>query len=226
LIRALLLDALGTLVELEPPAPRLRSALTSISEAEAEQAMAAEMSYYRAHLDEGRDADSLAELRRRCARELRDALPEPARPPDLDALVAILLDSLHFREFPDAVPALEAARARGLRLVVVSNWDCSLPDVLDRIGLAQRLDGVVASAAAGARKPAAAIFERALSVAGVAASEAIHVGDSVADDVEGARAAGIRPVFLSRDGGAAAPGVTTIASLAELEALTLTFAER
>src|SRR5438105_14115179 len=115
--------------------------------------MAAEMSYYRAHLDEGRDADSLAALRRRCAEALRDALPEGARPADLDELVVLLLDSLRFRAFPDAGPALEAARSRGLRPVVVSNWDCSLPDVLARIGLAPLLDGIVASAAVGARKP-------------------------------------------------------------------------
>jgi putative hydrolase of the HAD superfamily len=226
LIRALLLDALGTLVELEPPAPYLKDALGGISDADAERAIAAEMSYYRAHLQEGRDAESLAALRRRCAQVLRDALPQLDRRPDLDGLVAVLLDSLHFRAFPDAPEALKAARARGLRLVVVSNWDCSLPDVLARVGLAPLLDGVVASAPAGARKPEAEIFERALSLAGVAPSEAMHLGDSPLEDVEGARAAGITPVLLRRDGASGPPGVTTIASLAELEALTLTFAPR
>ena len=225
MIRALLLDALGTLVELEPPAPHLQRALGGISEADAERAIAAEMSYYRAHLGEGRDAESLAALRRRCAAALHDALPAGARPADADELLAVLLDSLRFRAFPDAPEALETARSRGLRLVVVSNWDCSLPDVLSRIGLAPQLDGVIASAAVGARKPEAAIFERALSVAGVHASEAVHVGDSIEDDIEGARAIGIRPVFLSRDRAAGPAGVTTIASLAELDALTLTFAE-
>lgn len=226
MIRALLLDALGTLVELEPPAPYLKDALGGISDADAERAIAAEMSYYRAHLQEGRDAESLAALRRRCAQVLRDALPQLDRRPDLDGLVAVLLDSLHFRAFPDAPEALKAARARGLRLVVVSNWDCSLPDVLARVGLAPLLDGVVASAPAGARKPEAEIFERALSLAGVAPSEAMHLGDSPLEDVEGARAAGITPVLLRRDGASGPPGVTTIASLAELEALTLTFAPR
>jgi putative hydrolase of the HAD superfamily len=225
LIRALLLDALGTLVELEPPAPYLERALEGISGPDAERAIAAEMAYYRAHLDEGRDAESLAALRRRCAVALRDALPEPARPADLDELVAVLLDSLHFRPFADASEALQDARARGLRLVVVSNWDCSLPDVLERIGLAPLLDGVLASATVGARKPDAAIFRRALVVAGVRPSEAIHVGDSLVEDVEGARRAGIEPILLSRDRGKPPPGVRTIVSLAELESLTLTFAE-
>jgi putative hydrolase of the HAD superfamily len=222
LIRALFLDALGTLVELEPPGPHLARAL-QISETDAQRAIAAEMFYYRAHLGEGRDADSLSALRRRCAEALRDALPADARPADADELVGPLLQSLHFRAFPDARPALEAARSRGIEVVVVSNWDCSLPDVLARIGLAPLLDGVVVSAVVGARKPQAAIFERALALAGVAPSDAIHVGDSVEDDVEGAGAMGIRPVFLSRDRRAAPPGVTTISSLAELEALTLIF---
>jgi putative hydrolase of the HAD superfamily len=106
-----------------------------------------------------------------------------------------------------------------MRLVVVSNWDCSLPDVLERIGLAPLLDGVVASAAAGARKPAAAIFERALALARVESARALHVGDSIDDDVEGARGAGIEAVLLRRDGTPGPPDVTTIASLTELERL-------
>jgi putative hydrolase of the HAD superfamily len=219
LTRAVLLDALGTLVELEPPAPHLQRALPTITEPEAERAIRAEMTYYRAHLDEGRDAPSLAELRRRCARALSDELPTAAHPGDLDALLEILLESLRFRAFPDAPPALEAMRERGFRLVVVSNWDCSLPSVLERIGLAPLVDGVVASAAAGARKPSPAIFERALSLAGATAAQAIHVGDSLEDDVGGARAAGIRPVLLRRDGCAGPADITTISTLAELDRL-------
>lgn len=225
MIRALLLDALGTLVELEPPAPRLAQAL-QISQAEARQAITAEMAFYRAHLNDGGDAESLVALRRRCAEVLREALPERARTADLDEMVEILLASLRFRAFADARPALEAARARGLRLVVVSNWDCSLSDVLARIGLAPLLDGVVASAAVGARKPAAEIFERALSIAGVSAAEAVHIGDSLREDIEGARAAGIEAVLLQREGTPGPPGVTKIATLAQLESVTLTFGER
>jgi putative hydrolase of the HAD superfamily len=219
LIRAVLLDALGTLVALEPPAPHLQRALPGISARDAQRAISAEIAYYRAHLDEGRDVSSLAALRRRCAEVLVDELPARSRPTDLDAVVRVLLDSLRFRAFPDARSALERLRTRGLRVVVVSNWDCSLPDVLARIGLAPLLDGVAASAAVGARKPSAAIFDRAISLAGVAPSEAIHVGDSPVDDVEGARGAGITPVLLCRDGAKGPLAVKTIASLAELESL-------
>ncbi len=223
-MHAILLDALGTLVALEPPAPPLRAELArrfglELSEADCERAIAAEIAFYRAHLDEGRDRERLAELRRRCAGALRDALPNATESAtaDLDALTDALLASLHFQAYADAAPALARWRERGLRLVVVSNWDVSLHDVLDRVGLGPWLDGVLTSAEAGARKPAPAIFEQALARAGVTAGEAIHVGDSLEEDVAGARAAGIDVVLLRRNHGETpVRGVRTIGSLAEL----------
>ena len=218
---AILLDALGTLVALEPPAPRLRAELAQrfgaeVSEADAARAISAEIAYYRAHLDEGRDATGLATLRRRCAEVLRSALPSACTGLELDPMVEALLASLHFTAFPDVRPALESARARRQRLVVVSNWDVSLIGVLRRLELEPLLDGIVTSAAAGARKPSPAIFEQALGQAGVSAAEAIHVGDTLDEDVAGARAAGIEPILIRRGGGPPVPGVRTIASLTEL----------
>jgi putative hydrolase of the HAD superfamily len=222
-MKAILLDALGTLVQLEPPAPRLRTELADrfgveVSEAQAAQAIAAEIAYYRAHLDEGRDTARLRALRRSCAEVLSAALPPSDRLRSLDAgaMTEALLASLEFSAFPDAEPALQRFREQGLRLVVVSNWDVSLHGVLERLALAPRLVGILTSAEVGVRKPGAAIFERALAIAGVDASEAIHVGDSLEEDVAGARAAGIEPVLVRRDGGAGRPGVRTIASLDEL----------
>jgi putative hydrolase of the HAD superfamily len=224
---ALLFDALGTLVRLEPPAPRLRSELAqrfeiAVTDEQARAALAAEIRFYRAHLDEGRDAASLHALRRRSAEVLRAALPSDgdrlARV-DTEELTAALLAALRFTAFDDARPAIEAARRRGIRVVVVSNWDVSLHEVLERIELAPLLDGAVTSAEVGARKPDPAVFMRALALAGVPPSDAMHVGDSVEEDVEGARAAGIRPILLSRDGRQTPSGVPQITSLAELEPL-------
>ena len=219
-VRAVLLDALGTLLELEPPAPRLRTELVrrfgvEISETDAQRAIAAEIAYYRAHLDEGRHAVALAALRRRCAEALREGLPDDERIAAIDneALTGALLASLRFQPFADVRPALAAARAAGRRLVVVSNWDVSLNEALDQLGLTRMLDGVVTSAAFGARKPSPAIFEYALGLAGVGASEAIHIGDSLAEDIAGARAAGIEAVLIKRDGDPGPPGVRTITTL-------------
>jgi putative hydrolase of the HAD superfamily len=216
---AILLDALGTLVALEPPAPLLRAELArrfglDVSEREAERAIAAEIAYYRAHLDEGRTPAGLESLRRRCAGVLRSELPPFDL--ELDPLVEALLASLRFTAFPDARPALVSARSRGQRLVVVSNWDVSLHAVLRALGLEALLDGIVTSAEAGARKPAPEIFQQALALAGTEPGETVHVGDSLDEDVAGARNAGIEPVLIRRQRGVAAPGVRTISSLAEL----------
>jgi putative hydrolase of the HAD superfamily len=124
-----------------------------------------------------------------------------------------LLASLRFRAFPDVAPALAGARARGRHLVVVSNWDVSLNEVLARLELAPLLDGIVTSAAVGKRKPAPEIFVRALELVGAVPRQAIHVGDSLEEDVAGARAAGIEPILIRRGDGTAVPGVRTIKTL-------------
>jgi FMN phosphatase YigB (HAD superfamily) len=202
-IRALFLDALGTLVELEPPWVHLAERLGIEVDDRLVGAFGAEMSYYREHSDEGRDAASLAELRERCAvvlsRELGRTIP-----------VEAMMSAIRFRAFDDAGPALAELRSDGVTTVCVSNWDYALEEVLDRCGLGDRLDGVVTSAASGARKPDPAIFRAALGLARCSPAEAIHVGDTPAEDVAGALAAGIRPLLLDRDGGG------DIASLAEL----------
>jgi putative hydrolase of the HAD superfamily len=221
-IQAVLLDALGTLVHFEPPAPHLRAALrerhgVDVSEQAAEAAIRAEIAYYRAHLHEGRDPESLADLRRRAAEVMRPALAVDA---PTGVLTDALLAALRFHAYPDAAPALQALRARGVRLVVVSNWDHSLHERLQETGLAPLVDGAVASAEVGAAKPQRAIFTRALELAGVSAAAALHAGDSPEADAAGALEAGLRAVLVARDGAVAGPpGVPVIASLAELPEL-------
>ena len=188
--RCVLLDALGTLVRLEPPWDHLDGEPSE----PLERAFRAEMSYYREHSDEGRDPDSLTALRRRCAAILSAGLGR-------EVAVEEMMAAIRFRAYRDAAPTLAELRALAVRLVCVSNWDYSLPDVLARVGLADELDGVLTSAAVGARKPDPRLFEAALEVAGCAADEALHVGDTPTEDVQGARAAGIRALLIDRDGG-------------------------
>ena len=217
--RAVLLDALGTLVELPPPAPALVEELAArgvtIGEEEAARAIGAEIAYYRAHLDEASDAAGLAALRDRCTEVLRDALPPHAR--GVEDLQAALLGALRFRAYPEAAATLAELRSRGLSLVVVSNWDVSLHEVLARTGLAPFVDAVVTSAEHGAPKPDPSIFAAALERVGARPQEALHVGDSIEADVAGARAAGIWPVLVLRDGAAPpADGTETVTSLSSL----------
>ncbi|MFL5816823.1 MAG: HAD family hydrolase [Conexibacter sp.] len=217
-VRALLLDALGTLVELEPPVEPLRRELRErfgleVSEAQARVALRTEIAFYRAHHDEASDRERLEDLRRRATIALRDALVTSSEGDPLavaggrnvgslplGALTEALLAALRFRPFAEVPEVLRAARERGVRLIVVSNWDVSLHDVLAETALAPLLDGVVTSAEVGSAKPDGAIFARGRELAGVAAAEVVHVGDSVEHDVAGALAAGIEPLLVVREG--------------------------
>ena len=184
----------------------------------AERAIAAEIAYYRAHLDEGGDAESLSALRARCAEVVRAALAAPSarRASPTAELTDALLASIRFSAFPDVRPASSAARARGARLVVVSNWDASLA----RRARAARADAAARrgrdlGSSAGARKTVGGdLRARRFQLAGTSPRRAIHVGDSLEEDVAGARAAGHRARPARRDGGAGPPGVRAIASLA------------
>ncbi len=226
--RAVLLDGLGTLVALRPPGDALAAILRErhgleVEPGDAERAFRAEIAYYRAHHVAGRDARTLAELRVRCAGVLGAELPAEAGGALSSAqLTAAMLGALRFEALPDAADTLAGLRTRGCRLLAVSNWDVSLTAVLGELGLSELLDGVVTSAEVGEPKPGRAIFEAALARAGVRPAEALHVGDSFALDVRGARAAGVAAVLIDRSAvgsdalQARSAGVPVIASLAEL----------
>jgi putative hydrolase of the HAD superfamily len=213
-----LLDAMGTLLTFEPPVPRLRAALRAatgadVGERAARREMRAEIAHYRANLHLGADAAGLAQLRLRAADAMRRELPDPAAGLPPDALVAVLLDALRFHAYPEVPSTLRELRRRGYRLVAVSNWDVSLHERLDELGLAPLLDGAVASAEFGAAKPEPAIFAHALAIAGAEPGRAWHAGDDVEADVEGARAAGLTPVLVARHGEPAPPGIPAVAAL-------------
>jgi HAD superfamily hydrolase (TIGR01549 family) len=102
---------------------------------------------------------------------------------------------------PDDVrPALVALRARGYRLVVVSNANGTLHRMFDRLGLTSALDFVFDSYQEGVEKPDPRFFRIALDRAGAQPETTVHVGDLYHVDVVGARAAGIGPVLLDAAG--------------------------
>src|SRR3954453_10288824 len=145
--RAVFLDALGTLVELEPPWVSLRDRVPAeVSDERLEEALRAEMAYYRDHAHEGRDETSLADLRERCAAIVSEKL-------GVVITVDELVERIRFFAYPDVVPPLSGLRDSGLKLIAVSNWACSLPRVLERCGLDGLFDGTVTSAETGSRKP-------------------------------------------------------------------------
>ncbi len=218
--RAVLLDAFGTLLAMEPPAPVLTGLLADAGydfpEPTVADALAAEIRHYRVHMQRGADAEGLADLRAECAGVLVQSLGDGAPPVPL--ATELLVESLRFRLHDDAVPAMDALSDRGMVLGVVSNWDCALPTHLERLGVRDRFAVVAASAPVGARKPDPAIFRHALAALDVAAGEALHVGDQADEDVAGARAAGVAALLLDRSPGAT-PRDGVVTSLAQVPAL-------
>jgi putative hydrolase of the HAD superfamily len=101
--------------------------------------------------------------------------------------------------FDDVPDVLRELRRLGVTLGVCSNWDWHLDRALDEAGLTSLVDFAVTSARAGVRKPHPLIFHSALELAGVEPADALFVGDSWQADIEGARAAGIRPVHVWRE---------------------------
>lgn len=125
---------------------------------------------------------------------VRSALPEGLGP----ALFSYFAGPEPWQVYADVEQHLRLWRQRGYRLVVVSNFDQRLPPLLNSLGLADLLDGVVVSSVVGAAKPDPRPFQRALELLQLPAEAVWHIGDSPEDEA-GARAAGIRCVLIRRD---------------------------
>lgn len=104
------------------------------------------------------------------------------------------------RADPEALSALRAVRAAGLVAGVISNSNGSVRSILEATGLAAHLHFVIDSSLVGVEKPDPRIFHLGLREAGVAAEEAVYVGDLYSVDVLGARAAGLEGVLLDPRG--------------------------
>lgn len=104
----------------------------------------------------------------------------------------------NFTLYEDALPTLAALRRHALRIGLVSNGQRDLEEFVEHHDLA--VDAVVGSKAHGRVKPHPSIFAAALELLDARADEVAMVGDSYEDDIEGARALGIRAILLDRDG--------------------------
>lgn len=122
----------------------------------------------------------------------------------------------NWRLYPDAIDVLQTLRARGYRLGVVSNWEEWLEDLLLALDIHGLFEIIVASGPFGRAKPHPAIFAHALEALNVPALEAVHIGDSPRDDVNGARAAGARPILIDRGNRFADLDVERVAALSDL----------
>jgi len=112
----------------------------------------------------------------------------------------------HFRDpgswavYDDVAGTLAQLESESYVLAVVSNWDSHLPALLEDLGLSRRFRQISVSAIEETGKPDAEIFLRTCRRLGVAAGETLHVGDSLVEDYEGARGAGLSALLLDRAG--------------------------
>jgi putative hydrolase of the HAD superfamily len=104
------------------------------------------------------------------------------------------------RADPGAHAAIREAKAAGLVVGVVSNSNGSVHALLHGAGLASELDFVIDSGLVGVEKPDPRIFRLGLERAGVAAHEAVYIGDLYSIDVLGSRAAGLASILLDPRG--------------------------
>jgi putative hydrolase of the HAD superfamily len=131
-----------------------------------------------------------------------DAVGQRSHFDDFDAFFADLY--AHFAGadpwfiYADVYHSLERWRAQGIDLGIISNFDSRIYTVLDALALADFFTTITISTEVGAAKPDPLIFATALEKHGCNAADAWHVGDSYNDDYAGAKAAGLRGIWLRR----------------------------
>jgi len=133
-----------------------------------------------------------------------------------ETLYRIFSDPSNYRLFPDVLPALRELQDGGYVMGVISNFEPWLAGLLEDLGIRGYFQSLGISGLVGAEKPQRAIFEWALRETGVEPARALHVGDSLRADVEGARRAGIAPVLLDRYGRHPDPPCPRLNDLREL----------
>ncbi|MEZ4403623.1 MAG: HAD family hydrolase [Kofleriaceae bacterium] len=109
------------------------------------------------------------------------------------------------RAVPGMIELVRELRAAGVTVGVLSNSEGRLAELFTEIGWADEFAAVIDSGVVGVAKPDPAIFQIALARLGAAAATTVHVGDSWAADVLGARQVGLRAIWFGASAGAAPP---------------------
>jgi putative hydrolase of the HAD superfamily len=115
-----------------------------------------------------------------------------------EKIKSALREGTSFRAYAEVGGVLRRLRSKKIILGVISNASRSLEKILERAGLKGAFDHVLVSEIEGVEKPHKRIFDRALKRTGVKKDEFMFIGDNYIADVEGARKAGVKAVWLSR----------------------------
>ncbi len=229
-IEAILLDAAGTLFDVRPSVGAIYSMIArrhgvDIDPADAQRAFSRAF-HERSALGfpAGTESDLGMAERSWWLDVVRQVFVDRMSEPVLEEYFAKVFEAFRrgdsYEVFPDAEASLVEFKSRGFRLGVLSNFDSRLFDVLDQLGLARHFEVVVISWHVGAAKPDSKIFLHAARMLDIPPQRIVHVGDSLADDYEGARRAGLGAVLLDRKGRYRKQGeLTRVESLAGLHNL-------
>jgi putative hydrolase of the HAD superfamily len=172
-------------------------------------------------LDEAQDHAYDADIFIRYTRRIIEGMGGSG--PRLDECAAEIYDEWaacqHFIMYDDVTPVLRELAARSIKVGLISNSHRCMASFQQHFELHGLIACALSSSEHGYLKPHQSIFESALKLLGVSASESVMVGDSLAHDIEGARRVGMRGILVQRSsaGSAAAPpDVPVIGSLFEL----------
>ena len=206
-IRAVVLDAVGTLIDPRP------SVAEVYAEAARRRGMELETEVVRRRFKEHFRRDDVDELRgpmatdegiehrrwRRIVEAVLPGLPDPEGA--FEELWRHFGRPESWRCFDDVGPALEAFRSAGLAVRVGSNFDGRLRGVLRGLpDLADLADSAIISSEVGHRKPHPAFYEAVCRRLGLPPHVVLSLGDDLENDVEGARRAGLQAAIVDRDG--------------------------
>jgi len=100
--------------------------------------------------------------------------------------------------YPDVLPALKEWQKLNIQLGIISNFDSRLYPVLQALELSEFFTSVTVSTQVGIAKPDPQIFDLSLKKHRCSAGAAWHIGDSIKEDYEAARAAGLRGIWVNR----------------------------
>ena len=125
----------------------------------------------------------------------------------------------NFGLYEDVLPCLDALKAAGIRMALLSNaLGHGVEEIVAHFALDDYMAAAVSSLDTGAVKPAPRMFSTLFGLLGISAADAVMVGDSLEDDVNGAIACGCPAVLLDRSGRRRDLAVPRLQSLAELPA--------
>jgi HAD superfamily hydrolase (TIGR01509 family) len=189
---AVTLDANGTLVGLVDPVPKLVQILrqhgVERSATAVRRAVEAEGTVYAGRSIEAHERTGFRTLQRECTRVFLEHVGAGAV--DAEDFAPAYVGTMQFEPLSGVRESVRRLRSCGLELAVVANFDLTLHDRLEQLGLASAFTTVVTPADAGVAKPDAAIFELALEHLAVRPRRALHIGDGAVDE-RGAAAAGM-----------------------------------